>query len=241
MTERQRVDYTGNKLSSVQSRITAFWNEVAADYEARPGNVATRGSGEYAAWVDAVRSLLPTNPSDVLDVGTGTGFVALIAAALGHRVTGIDLAENMLAMARRQAGGRGLSVSLIVGDAVKPPVAEESFDAVTSRSLIWTLRDLSGAFGNWRRALRPHGRLIAFYGVGSAAPPPGPAREFFERYYTKEIQAAMPAIELTDHRVVEQAAEQAGFTAIEVTELLAVRDAASEESGTPCVVTARRL
>ena len=43
--------------------------------------------------------------ADVLDAGTGTGFVAMIAAALGHRVTAIDLAEPMLAIARAEAEG----------------------------------------------------------------------------------------------------------------------------------------
>jgi hypothetical protein len=68
---------------SAQDRITGFWNTIAAGYEAHEGNVAAVGSDEYKAWVKALRDLLPPAPANVLDVGTGTGFVALMAAGLG--------------------------------------------------------------------------------------------------------------------------------------------------------------
>src|SRR5437870_7759968 len=94
---------------AVQRRITAFWDTIAADYEAHPGNVAAPASAEYQAWVETIRDLLPPAPADVLDIGTGSGFAALIAAALGHRVTGIDLSEPMLHEARTEAEKRGLA------------------------------------------------------------------------------------------------------------------------------------
>jgi protein-L-isoaspartate O-methyltransferase len=51
--------------------------------------------------MDALRPLLPPPPADILDVGTGTGFLALLLAELGHRVSGIDLSEGMLVRVRR--------------------------------------------------------------------------------------------------------------------------------------------
>jgi ubiquinone/menaquinone biosynthesis C-methylase UbiE len=90
-----------------QEHITAFWNVVAP-------------------WIEAVRRALPESPSDVLDVATGTGFLALIMTGLGHRVTGIDLAPQMLEEARASATRRGLAVRLLPGDAVAPDFADES-------------------------------------------------------------------------------------------------------------------
>ena len=63
---------------------------MAPNYES-PDNVAPVGTADYAKWVEALRSVLPTSPTRVLDVGTGTGFVAWIAAELGHQVTAIEL------------------------------------------------------------------------------------------------------------------------------------------------------
>ena len=69
-----------NTSQDAQERINGLWSAVAPEYETHAGNVPGRDSEEYAAWVAALRSLLPPAPADILDIGTGTGFVALIAA-----------------------------------------------------------------------------------------------------------------------------------------------------------------
>ncbi|MGC1870715.1 MAG: hypothetical protein WA700_07120 [Acidobacteriaceae bacterium] len=69
--------------SDVQENITTFWSTVAAFYNSDPSNVPSLESAEYDAWIRAVERLLPTPPADVLDIGTGTGFVALIASQHG--------------------------------------------------------------------------------------------------------------------------------------------------------------
>src|SRR5262249_35733591 len=116
-----------------QSRITGFWSKIATQYEAHPGNVPERESAEHAAWVDAVRELLPPAPADVLDVATGTGFLAVIEAALGHRVTAIDASGAMIDEARKQSRRERVDVAFDVGDAVAPAFGAGSFDAITNR------------------------------------------------------------------------------------------------------------
>src|SRR4030095_3263873 len=125
----------------LQDKITGFYGAIASGYEAHPGNVPRRGSEEHAAWIDAIAGLLPLPPADVLDVGTGTGYVAMIAADLGHRVTGIDLSEPMLTLARTEPARRALTIHFASGDAVTPDFQPATFDAVISRHLFWTLRD----------------------------------------------------------------------------------------------------
>jgi SAM-dependent methyltransferase len=134
---------------------------VAADYEAHAGNVADYGSAEYQAWVDALASVLPEPPTDVLDVASGTGYLALAGAGLGHRVTAVDLAPAMVDELVVNAATRGLAVDARLGDAVAPGFSPASFDAVTSRHLLWTLREPAVAMANWRELLRPGGRLVA--------------------------------------------------------------------------------
>ena len=99
-----------------QAHITTFWSDVAAGYEAHAGNVAEPGSAEHRRWVDALASVLPDGPADVLDLATGTGYVALAAASLGHRVTAVDLAPAMLdepAPRPRYAASPSTSVSVM--------------------------------------------------------------------------------------------------------------------------------
>ena len=152
-----------------QDRITAFWDAVAPGYET-PDNVAAPGTAEYANWVEALRSVLPASPARILEVGTGTGFAARIAAELGHQVTAIDLSEGMLEAS--SARHRGLAITFAVDDAVDPAFPAESFDVVLSRSLLWTLREPGKAFRNWYELLSPGGRVVAIYGLS----PPGQCR-----------------------------------------------------------------
>ena len=68
----------------------------------------------------------------VLDVGCGTGELALAMAQAGAVVTGIDLAENRVREARDQAAAASLAVRFETGDAERLPYPSGSFDVVTS-------------------------------------------------------------------------------------------------------------
>jgi ubiquinone/menaquinone biosynthesis C-methylase UbiE len=182
--------------SKIQKRISGFWSSIATGYEAHPGNVPARDSEEYVEWVKAIAELLPAAPSSVLDVATGTGFVAMIAAQLGHRVTAIDLSEAMLEVARTEATRRGLNVTFLHDDAVAPNFPQKSFETVVSRHLIWTLRDPVRALRNWRMLLKPGGRLVAIDGFWfkpeSDANGESEQSGLFEEFYSREIRAALP-------------------------------------------------
>src|SRR4051812_21515695 len=68
----------------------------------------------------------------VLDVATGTGNAALAAAALGARVTGLDLTPDLLEIARRRAQAESLEIAFDQGDAQSLPYEDATFDAVVS-------------------------------------------------------------------------------------------------------------
>jgi SAM-dependent methyltransferase len=68
----------------------------------------------------------------LLDVATGTGNTALVAARLGARVTGLDIVPALLAIARERAAAEGLQLELVEGDAAALPFAASAFDRVTS-------------------------------------------------------------------------------------------------------------
>ena len=75
----------------------------------------------------------------IIDVGTGTGRAALLLAAAGASVTGIDASDEMLAVARRRAGELGADAVFRAGDAQHLDVADRAFDvAVSLRVLMHT-------------------------------------------------------------------------------------------------------
>jgi SAM-dependent methyltransferase len=69
----------------------------------------------------------------VLDVGCGTGVVAITAARLGARVTGIDLTPQLVEHAKENARIAGVKVDWQEGDAEELPFGDEEFDVVVSQ------------------------------------------------------------------------------------------------------------
>jgi len=78
----------------------------------------------------------PVQGRSVLDVGTGTGRAALLLAASGARVTGVDASAEMLMVARQRAADVGAGVSFLQGDAHQLEFADRSFDIVLSLRVI---------------------------------------------------------------------------------------------------------
>jgi SAM-dependent methyltransferase len=68
----------------------------------------------------------------VLDVATGTGNAALIAARRGARVKGLDLTPKLIAVARERAAAEGAEIEFVEGNAQELPYGDAEFDRVTS-------------------------------------------------------------------------------------------------------------
>lgn len=208
-------------MTDLQANLNAYWSERAPaydDHQRRPERLEL----DRAAWGDIFADALPPAPSDVLDLGTGSGFVALLLASLGHRVTATDLADGMLARAREHAATMAHPPRFAAGDAVAPDFAPESFDAITNRYLMWTLRDPKEALAGWRRLLRPGGVLAV---VDSTWFPDGrgvDVTDDFARWYDDEVRAGLPLAEARSIESTREVVEAAGFRDVTLTPLTSI-------------------
>lgn len=124
----------------------------------------------------------------VLDVGTGTGVVALTAARAGAKVTALDLTPELLEQARENARIAGREdIVWTEGDAEQLPYADGSFDVVLSQFGHMFAPRPEVTIAEMRRVLKPGGRvafatwppehligrLFAFVGRNSPPLPPG--------------------------------------------------------------------
>ena len=149
------------------------FDKIARDYD-RMNRLMTLGLDRR--WRKrAVRGL----KGEVLDVACGTGDMMLELLKQGADVTGVDLSEEMLAIAKRKAE----SGKWKVADAEQLPFGDASFDAVTCAFGIRNFVHLEKGLGEMVRVLKPGGRMA----ILELATPDNPFVRFFYNIYTRRI------------------------------------------------------
>ena len=146
-----------------KSVITARWDRSSRYYDSCPGH-GIQSEREKEEWKSLLNRTLGDEPLDVLDVGCGTGVLSLLLSETGHNVTGIDLSEGMLGRAKKKADDQNLRAEFRLGDAENLSFDAESFDVVINRHLLWTLLEPEKAVAEWKRVLKPGGKLIIIDG-----------------------------------------------------------------------------
>jgi SAM-dependent methyltransferase len=109
----------------------------------------------------AIEALSPQRGEAALDVGCGAGqSVRQLADRVGPRgrVTGVDIAPRLLEVARNRAAGRS-QVDFLECDAQQLALPERSIDCVFSRFGVMAFQDPVAVFSNFRRMMKPSGRL----------------------------------------------------------------------------------
>lgn len=125
------------------------------------------GSGPYERISDligdiharVVERLAPQPGTRWLDLATGTGAVARLAARAGADVTGVDLAPALIETAKEISAAEGLSIHFEVGDAEELRYEDGSFDVVTSTCGVMFAPEHAAVARELARVCRPGGRL----------------------------------------------------------------------------------
>lgn len=138
--------------------------------------------------------------TDILDVATGTGDLAILMARMmpSACITGVDLSEGMIGVGRDKVSAAGLEsrVALQVADCLDLPFADGSFDCVTVAYGVRNFEDLRRGYAEMARVLRPGGMLC----VIELSTPGSPLVKPFYNLYTRGVIPAVGRMVSRDSR-----------------------------------------
>ena len=142
-------------------QVRAMFNTIAPAYDFM-NHAMTLGLDRW--WRKVARKLVATSkPQQVLDVATGTGDFAiqLYKHIKPHTLTGIDLTEGMLEVARQKVARMGLAndINFEQGDCLDMHYASESFDAVTVAFGVRNFEHIDQGYREMHRVMKPGGML----------------------------------------------------------------------------------
>jgi demethylmenaquinone methyltransferase / 2-methoxy-6-polyprenyl-1,4-benzoquinol methylase len=186
MNDRAAVCREYDSLISADEN-RAMFDRIAPYYDAT-NRILSLGLDRL--WrVQAVRRLAPGVGRRYLDVGCGTGDMAMeiLRQSRGSTVTGIDRSEAMLALGRRKAAARGYdrSIDLLTGDALSLAFDDEMFDGSITAFCIRNVTKRQAALEEIYRVLRPGGMLV----ILELTQPVGIMRPLFALYSDVVIPA----------------------------------------------------
>lgn len=226
----------------IKNAIRTVWDFSSISYDQNPGHGIVTEE-EKAAWKRELLRTLPPGPLKILDIGCGTGAMALLFAEMGHLVTGIDLSRDMMTKARKKAEERNLTIELLNGDAEFLPFDDRSCDVVVTRHLLWTLPHPDIAVKDWHRVLKPEGRVLIIDGVWDDNSllskmkiriSSGMARIFepyntHQRSYDSTIRTILPYGGGVPEEITQKLLKEAGFIHLDTRNLKYIRELYSSE------------
>ncbi len=184
----------------------AIFNRLVSDYDA--------GAGAFAHFGRRLVTLVGVEPGQrVLDVATGRGAVLFPAAdrvGVAGEAIGVDLAEGMVQATNEEASRRGLAARARVMDAEHLDFPSGAFDRVFCGFGIMFFPHLDRALGEFRRVLRPEGRLgVSTWRVGQTDDLVAVLRDL-------GLEGAQSPGWITEPDDLMRPLQQAGFTDIRV-------------------------
>ena len=175
--------YKDSKLKK-KEQIKQMFDNISGNYD---GLNRVISGGMDVKWRKKVVQLVAdTQPKTILDIATGTGDLAISFSKLDiDNITGFDLSEGMLSVARKKAAAKNLNdkLSFIQGDSEAMPFDNDSFDAITVAFGIRNFETLEKGLDEIYRVLKPGGIFVI---LETSVPTKAPFKQGYH-FYTQRL------------------------------------------------------
>lgn len=168
-----------------QEEINQHWSEDAGNYSRIIDDELE--SYRPALWREQIEKVCQKKEMKILDAGCGPGFFSIILSQAGHQVTGVDGAAEMVRQARKKAKSYGVHPAFLEMDCNDLQFPDNTFDLVISRNVTHTLLDHSRVYGEWKRVLKPGGKLLIFDANWHLTEPGAPLYQEYRKRFQKCI------------------------------------------------------
>jgi len=132
----------------------------------------------------AINELKADQPRHILDVATGTGDFAFEALSIlrPEKITGVDISQGMLDIAKQKIAKRGLSdrFEVKLGDSEKLPFNDSTFDAITVAYGVRNFENLEKGMADMFRVLKPGGKAVV---LEFSKPKAFPIKQLYNFYF----------------------------------------------------------
>lgn len=132
-----------------------FWNKIAKKYAKQP--IADMQSYEHK--LDKTREYF-TPDSNVIEMGCGTGSTAILHAPFVNKITGIDISDEMLAIAQQRLAETSLNNVEFTNADIETLTLNEPADVVMAMSLLHLLEDKEAVLNSIYNSLKPNAVLV---------------------------------------------------------------------------------
>lgn len=175
------VPYEDSKLSK-KEQVAQMFDHIAPRYDFLNHFLSM---GIDRSWRrKALRILEQDHPQKMLDIATGTGDLAIMAARMLHpkHITGIDISQKMLQLGEKKVQQEDLDhiIDLKLADSEALPFDTATFDAVTSAFGVRNFEHLEKGLAEMLRVLRPGGQAVI---LEFSKPTLFPFKQFFNLYF----------------------------------------------------------
>ena len=181
MTYQQETIKPYEANSTKAQQVEAMFDNIAPTYDTLNHRLSWNIDRSWRR--KAIDALRPYQPQYILDIATGTGDFAIMAAQMLNpkRLIGTDISEGMMAVGREKVKGVGLEGIIVFEheDCLSLSYADNTFDAVTAAFGIRNFANLDKGLHEMCRVLRPGGHLSI---VELTTPPRFPMRQLFWIY-----------------------------------------------------------
>jgi len=189
-----------------KQQVTQMFNAIAGRYDFLNHFLSMNTDVRWRRKVVKILSKLasdsqiPLNQLTILDTATGTGDMAIELSKLGPAgIYGVDIAEDMLNIARKKAVHKGISsITFSTGDSESIDFPEEKFDFATVAFGVRNYEDLEKGISEMHRVLKKGGYLL----ILEFSQPSG-VMGFLYNFYSKRILPLLAGIFTADPRAYQ--------------------------------------